>query len=161
MTIPFDDIEDRLAACRPLLTGVERDKLLFQAAQANLKRSFINRTISYSVLSSILSAAACFGVMTYAIAIPVGESKIAGERRAIPATNFVERRSDHRKPFDSDIRLEIEARPRGVLTAASWVRWEAIDMLDQGNSSATREGILGRDDVESSPLSVRSKIPSF
>ena len=68
---------------------------------------------------------------------------------------------DHRKPFDSDIRLEIEARPRGVLTAASWVRWEAIDMLDQGNSSATREGILGRDDVESSPLSVRSKIPSF
>ncbi len=161
MAEPFDDFEARLAVCRPQLSTAERDKLLFQTAQASLKRELRLRTVSYSVLSSILSAAACFGVMTYSVVNRIGESNIAGLRPTAPFQNSVEPRSERNNPVDSNFQLEVEARSRGVLTVASWARWESIGKMELSEASTANEAGLRSDAAESKPLSVSSKMPSY
>lgn len=161
MADQFDDFETRLAASRPQLSTVKRDKLLFQSAQASLKRDLRHRTASYSVLSSILSVATCFGVMTYSVVTPIEDSKIADLQRSAPSKNSVEPLRERNNQFNSDFQLEVEARSRGVLTVASWVRWESIGGLELAESSTANEARLRADAVESKPLSVTSKMPTY
>lgn len=153
MTSPSDDLENRLAACRPQLVGSERDRLLFHAAQASLKRSIRDRTVSYAFVSSVLSAAACFGIMTFAAKAPMGENIIAGLREPVP--------SQRHNPFDSELKLEFEARPHGVLTATTWSRWEAIEKQVVAVASHSSDARPDVDEDESKPLFVRSKVTSF
>lgn len=153
MTNPLDDFESRLAAGRPQLAGFERDRLLFSAAQASLKQTIRDRTVSYAVVSSLLSAIACFGIMTFAIKAPTGENNIARLREPVP--------SQRHNPSDSELQLEFEGRSRGVLTATSWAKWESLEKQVLASASHAREAISVLDEYEAKPFSVRSKVTSF
>ena len=157
MSDPFESLEERLAACRPVLLSVDRDHLLFEAAQAILKKSYLQCTISYSVVSSLASAAACFGMMLFSFHANDNEIKMAKSPQTIPTQKVAE----HRERFTSDFQSEQERRPRGVLTAASWNRWKSIEEMDLELASAAVEPMSGEDDVPSEPLSVRSRTPLF
>ena len=157
MSDPFDSLEERLAACRPVLLSADRDQLLFEAAQAILKKSYFQRTVSYSLVSSLASAAACFGVMMLSFQATEIEIKMANSLQTIPTPKATERR----ERLTSDFQSEREPRPRGVLTAASWNRWESFEQMDLDAASTASEPLPGENALPSEVLSVRSRISSF
>ena len=157
MSDPFDSLEERLAACRPVLLSADRDQLLFEAAQAIIKKDFFQRTVSYSLVSSLASAAACFGLMMLSFQANDKEFKMANSPQAIPTPKVIERR----ERFTSDFQSEREQRPRGVLTAASWNRWKSIEEMDLDVASTASEPTSGEDALPTETLSVRSRISSF
>ena len=159
---PSNDIESRLAACRPRLSCQERDRLFFQTAQASERKRLLKQTVSYSVLSSMLSAAACFAIMTFNIGAPSGEGRFAGLEPSSPTRNTAVETIDRGiKKFESESQLEISLRPRGVLTAASWSRWEDIEKQSLASLGSPSEWNLGLDAAETKPLAVRSKASSL
>ena len=157
MSDPFDSLENRLAACRPVLPSADRDQLLFEVAQAILKKSYFQRTVSYSLVSSLASAAACFGLMMLSFHENDREIKMANSLQTIPTPKATERR----ERLTSDFQSEREPRPRGVLTAASWNRWESFEQMDLDAASTASEPLLGENALPSEVLSVRSRISSF
>jgi hypothetical protein len=157
MSDPFASLEEKLAACRPVLLSADRDQLLFEAAQAILKKSYFQRTVSYSLVSSLASAAAFFGLMTLSFQATDRDIKIANSPQAIPASKVAE----YREGFTSDFQSERERRPRGVLTATSWNRWKSIEEMDLDVASTASEPMSGEDTLPSESLSVRSRILSF
>ena len=164
MDDPSDDIENRLAACRPRLSSAERDGLLFQAARASERKRLFKQTVSYAALSSMLSAAACFAVMTVTIGPLAGENKIAGSgsspsaRTSAKAVERVERR---KQQTESEPDSEIPLRPQGVLTAASWSRWEEIEKQNRAQLDAPSESNLSHKAAETKPLAVRSNFSAL
>jgi hypothetical protein len=157
-----DDLELRLAACRPRLSGTERDKLLVQSAQALERKKLLKQSLSYAALSSIFSTAACFGVMTYSTESQRGDNKIAVSEPSHPTrTRVVETKAQDIHPLQSESQLEISLRPRGVLTAASWHRWEAIEKQSLAQLRTPSEVNLGVDAAETKPLAVRSNASSL
>ena len=157
MSDPFDSLEKKLAACRPVLFSADRDRLLFEAAQAILKKSFFQRTVSYSFVSSLASAAACFGLMMLSFQANDKEIKMANSPQTIPTPKVAE----YRERFSFDFQSEREQRPRGVLTAASWNRWDSFEQLDLDAASTVSEPMPDENALQSETLSVRSRIPSF
>ena len=162
MDLTNDDLELRLAACRPRLASTERDKLLVQSAQALERKKLLKQSLSYAALSSILSTAACFGVMTYSTEPQRGDNKIAvSEPLPSTRTRVSENKEQEIHRFESESQLEISLRPRGVLTAASWPRWEAIEKQSLAQLRTPSEVNLGVDAAETKPLAVRSNASSL
>ena len=145
MSDPFDSLEERLAACRPVLLSADRDQLLFEAAQAIIKKDFFQRIVSYSLVSSLASTAACFGLMMLSFPENDREIKMANSPQAIPTLKVIERR----ERLASDFQSERESRPRGVLTAASWNRWESFEQMDLDAASTASEPLLGENALPS------------
>ena len=157
MSDPFNSLEKRLDACRPVLPSADRDQLLFEAAQAILKKRFFQRTVSYSFVSSLASAAACFGLMMLSFHANDKEIKMANSPQTIPTPKVAE----HRERFRSDFQSQQEQRPRGVLTAASWNRWDSFEQMDLDTASTASEPIPAENALPLETLSVRSRISSF
>ena len=157
MSDPFDSIEKRLAACRPVLPSADRDQLLFEAAQAILKKSYFQRAVSYSLVSSLASAAACFGLMTLSFQPTDQEIRMANSPETIPTSEATRRREG----FTFDSQSEREPRPRGVLTMASWNRWDSFEQLDLDATSTASEPMSVDNALPSETLSVRSRFSSF
>ncbi len=156
------DIENRLAACRPQLSSQERDRLFFQTAQASERKRLLKQTVSYSVFSSMLSAAVCFAVMTFNIGPPSGGKQLAGlAPSSPPRKQAVEPIDRGNQQFESESQLEISLRPRGVLTAASWPRWEDIEKQSLASLDMPTEWNPSQDAAESKPIAVRSKASSL
>ena len=156
------DIENRLAGCRPRLANEERDRLFFQAAQAGERKRLLKQTVSYSVLSSVLSAAACIVVMTFNIGPPSGGNQLAGLEPSTPTRKpAVETIDRGNHQFELESQLEISIRPRGVLTAASWSRWEDIEKQSLASLDVPTDWSPSQDAAETKPLAVRSKVTSL
>ncbi len=155
MSDPLDSLEKRLAACRPVLLRADRDQLLFEAAQAILRKSCFLRTVSYSLVSSLASAAACIGLMMLSFQTNDKEFKMADSPQAIPTLKV-----ELREGFISDFQSEREPRPRGVLTVASWNRWKTIEEMDRDVVSRASDPMPDENAMPSETLSVRSRIPA-
>ena len=156
MSDPFDSLEKRLAGCRPVLLRADRDQLLFEAAQAIQKKSCFLSTVSYSLVSSLATAAACFGLTMLSFQTNDKEFKMADSPQAIPTLKVAE----HREAFISNLQSEREPRPRGVLTVASWNRWKTIEEMDRDVVSTASDPMPDENALPSETLSVRSRIPA-
>jgi hypothetical protein len=144
----LDQFEKRLAACSPVMSSVERDRLLVAAAVASAKKSFYRQTIAYSILSSLSSVAACIGLMTLTMQPLASEGNVVLSQPTMGNQSL--------RPN------ELERGSIEVLTVASWNRWkpfeqaEALSPIPKSNEVRSIESAL-----ETEVLSVRSRSFSY
>lgn len=144
----LDKFEKRLAACSPVMSSAERDRLLVAAAVASARKGFYRQTIAYSILSSLSSVAACIGLMALSM------QPLANEGNVVQTQ--LKMRNQSIRPNELG-RGSIE-----VLTVASWNRWkpfeqaEALSPIPKPSEVRSIESAL-----ETEVLSVRSRSFSY